>query len=190
MDRRLVAIGLCVAAALCLAFAAVSSRWLVNASAHAELRFGLRSYTECLDAQCAQISNAEAVDQWRDQERPGGPKLASGAFVPMGWVTFVDLWLIVVGLVGAAALAALRKQPQLPIAPSTIALVGIMIALISGCVFVATKPGPNGMVGVGLSFFVFGAGCVIGIAAAQLSAKVNRPADPDLMADAMNPDDY
>ena len=190
MDKRVVAIGLCVAATACLVFATLSNRWLFNATAHAELGFGLRGYTECLDAQCARISNAEAVDQWRDQERPGGPKLASAAFVPMGWITFVDLWLVVAGLAGAAAIALARKQPQLPIAPTTIALVGIMIALITGCVFVATKPGPNGMVGVGLGFFVFGAGCVLGIAGAQLIAKVNRPADPDLMADAMNPDDY
>jgi hypothetical protein len=46
------------------------------------------------------------------------------------------------------------------------------------------------MVGVGLSFWVFGVGTVMGIAGAQMMAKVNRAPDPDLMAGAMNPDDY
>jgi hypothetical protein len=31
---------------------------------------------------------------------------------------------------------------------------------------------------------------VLGIAAAQLLAKVNRPLDPDLMQDAMNADEF
>jgi hypothetical protein len=50
-------------------------------------------------------------------------------------------------------------------------------------VFVATKPGPNGMVGVGLSFWIFGVGCVMGIAGAQMMAKVNRPPDPEWTVD-------
>jgi hypothetical protein len=37
---------------------------------------------------------------------------------------------------------------------------------------------------------VFGAGAVLGIAGAQILAKVNRPVDPDLMHDAMNPDEF
>jgi hypothetical protein len=57
-------------------------------------------------------------------------------------------------------------------------------------VFVATKPGEAGFVGVGQSFWVFGAGAVLGIAGAQMLAKVNRPSDPDLMSDAMNPDEF
>jgi hypothetical protein len=70
-----------------------------------------------------------------------------------------------------------------PIAPTTIALLGVMIGLITGCVFIATKPGPTGMVGVGLSFWIFGVGCVMGIAAAQMMAKVNRPPDPEWTVD-------
>jgi hypothetical protein len=65
-----------------------------------------------------------------------------------------------------------------------------MLALISACVFVATKPGGNGALGVGVGFWVFGGGAVLGIASAQLLARVIRPADPDLMADAMDPDQF
>ncbi|MGH9883906.1 MAG: hypothetical protein ACREBE_00135, partial [bacterium] len=66
----------------------------------------------------------------------------------------------------------------------------IMIGLISGCVFVATKPGDVGTVGVAWSFWAFGIGSVAGIAGAQLLAKQIRPADPDLLQDAMNPDRF
>ena len=50
-------------------------------------------------------------------------------------------------------------------------------------VFVATKPGPPGMVGVGLSFWIFGVGAVMGIVGAQLLAKVNRPPDTEWTVD-------
>jgi hypothetical protein len=50
-------------------------------------------------------------------------------------------------------------------------------------VFVATKPGPTGMVGVGMSFWIFGAGCVMGIAGAQMMAKLNRPLEPEWTVD-------
>jgi hypothetical protein len=78
----------------------------------------------------------------------------------------------------------------LPIAPSSLALLSIMAGLIAGCVFVATKPGPPGYVGVGISFWLFGAGAMLAVPGAILLAKVNRPPDPDLLEGAMNPDQF
>ena len=207
MNRRVIAIALGVVAAACLIIAAFTDHWLVNSSPEAKIGFGLRRNQECLSTgwtsyapldearaadkwKCVSASNGETVDKWQALEKPHGDRLASGVFAPFGWITLVVVLLAAVGLLGAAGIAAARKQPQLPIAPTTVALVGVMIGLISGCVFVATKPGPAGMVGVGLSFWLFGVGCVLGIAGAQLLAKVNRPPDVDLMADAMNPDEY
>lgn len=210
MNRRVIAIALGVVAAACLITAALTDHWLVNSSAEAKIGFGLRNNEECLSTgwtnyeplradehraeptswTCKSASNSVVVDQWKALEKSHGDRLASSAFAPFGWITFVDVLVAALGLLAAAGIAAARKQPQLPIMPTTVALVGLMIGLITGCVFVATKPGPAGMVGVGLSFWLFGAGSVIGIAGAQLLAKVNRPADVDLMADAMNPDEY
>ena len=102
----------------------------------------------------------------------------------------IALALAAASLVVAAGIAISGKKPQLPITPTTIALLGIMASLITGCVFVATKPGPAGFVGVGISFWVFGVGAVLGIAGAQMLAKVNRPPDPDLMEGAMNPENF
>jgi hypothetical protein len=185
-DLRPLAIGLAVAAAACLLFGAFTSQWLARASRSGEIGFGLRSYQECVtwskETQCKRQSNAELIEQLR-KAGPEAKKQASSAFVPMGWVTFVGILIAALALLACAGLAGARKQLELPVSPASIALLGLMVILITGCVFVATKPGPPGLVGVGLSFWVFGIGCVMGIAAAQMIAKLIRPPDPDLTVD-------
>ncbi len=190
-DVRPLATGLCAAAAACLLYAAFTHTWLVNASRYQEIGFGLRSNFECGTSfqfgeqesqSCRWLGNGELIDTWREMGSEAA-KLTSGAFAPMGWVTFILALLAAAGLAAAAALGALNKPMDLPVAPTTIGLLGVMIGLITGCVFVATKPGPAGMVGVGLSFWIFGIGCVMGIAGAQMMAKVNRPPDPEWTVD-------
>ncbi len=170
--NRSLAIGLALAAAVALVYAGLTRQWLV--SADSSVKLGLRS-----DA--ALIEELHSI--W-------GDKYTSSAFAPMGWATLVECLLAAVGLAAAAGIALARTRPDLPMAPTTLALLAIMAALITGCVFVATKPGAPGFVGVGISFWIFGAGAVVGIAGAQMLAKVNRPVDPDLMEDAMNPEHF
>jgi hypothetical protein len=55
---------------------------------------------------------------------------------------------------------------------------------------VATKPGETSFVGVAIGFWVFGAGAVAAIIASLLLSRALRPADVDLTADAINPDDF
>ena len=193
-DMRPLATGLCAAAAACLLYAAFTHTWLVNASRYAELGFGLRSNFECGTSysfdgvaeqsaqKCIEYSNSELIAKWRDMG-PEAAKLTSGAFVPTGWITFIVALLAAAGLAASAAFGAAKKAADLPIAPTTVGLLGVMIGLITGCVFVATKPGPAGMVGVGMSFWIFGVGCVMGIAGAQMMAKVNRPPDEEWTVD-------
>lgn len=193
-DLRPLASGLCAAAAACLLYAAFTHAWLVNASRYAEIGVGLRSNYECgvsysfdgeqetSEQKCADLSNSELIAKWRSMG-PEAAKLTSSAFVPTGWITFIVALLGAAGLAASAAFGFAKKAPTLPIAPTTVALLGVMIGLITGCVFVATKPGPAGMVGVGMSFWIFGVGCVMGIAAAQLMAKVNRPPDEEWTVD-------
>ena len=189
---RMLAIALAVAAAGCLLTAAFTKNWLVNGNVYEQIHFGLRTMTvsgSSFGEEDATRTNSQVVDDMRETNAAAA-RDTSSAFAPMGWATFVECLLASLGLVLAAAIALARKQPDLPITPTTIALLAIMLGLITGCVFVATKPGPAGYVGVGLSFWLFGGGCVLGIAAAQMLAKINRPEDPDLMADAMNPDQF
>lgn len=183
-DNRQLALGLAIAAALCMLYGGFTKKWLVNGGSHSEYGFGLRSNYQCATGyddkqRCEEHSNGEVVDLFKQMN----PKFASGAFVPTGWITFIALLLAALGLAGAAAMAAAKKPMDLPIAPTTIGLLFSMIALITGCVFVATKPGPPGMVGVGLSFWIFGVGSVMGIVGAQMLAKVNRPPDPEWTVD-------
>jgi hypothetical protein len=193
-DLRPLATGLCAAAAACLLFAAFTKSWLVNGNRYAEVGFGLRSNYECgmsyafdgaaesSKQSCTETANKEFIDKWRSMGE-SAKKLTSAAFVPTGWITFIVALIAAFGLLAAAAYGAANKPMNWPIAPTSIGLLGVMLGLITGCVFVATKPGPTGMVGVGLSFWMFGIGCVMGIAGAQMMAKVNRPPDPDWTVD-------
>jgi hypothetical protein len=188
------AVGLLGAAAL--AIGALSPSWMANPDVVGvrgfvgELRIGPRGVDHCIADWCRELSNAELGDEIAAGYPLDKGKYTSAAFGPAGWVALAASLIAALGLVGAAAIAAARKQPQLAISPASIALLGIMVALIAGCVFVATKPGPPGMVGVAWGFWVFGAGCIAGIAGSQLLARVIRPPDPDLLADAMDPDEF
>src|ERR1700733_7320370 len=115
-NRRLIgALGL--AAAACLVFAMFSRHWLVND--RLDLLFGLRDNLTCgVPDMCAPTSNSSLVELMGTS--------ASGAFPIFGWITTVTCGLAALGLAIAGALALANKQPNLPISPSTIAIVAIM----------------------------------------------------------------
>lgn len=108
----------------------------------------------------------------------------------LGWIVFVALLLAAASLATASIIVFAGKRVRLPVMPTTSALLASAVALICGCLFVAFKPGPPGYVGVGLGFFVFGAGCVLGLWASLKLNKLMRPHDPDLLEDAMKPDEF
>lgn len=226
-DNRMLAIGLAIAAALCLVTAAFTKHWLANGK---HFQFGPLGYSTChrpfsyddkgAQWQCKTGSNAEFVAEVqrtidmmegmrsslddsglsvaerqnvtfsevsRSLGRGGGLK-ASGAFPITGFITMGLSILAAIGLIWSAVVALQKKRPEFKVAPTTIALLSIFVAMITGCIFVATKPGFAGMVGVSWSFWLFGAGTVAGIASAQMIAKLIRPIDPDLAA--ANPELY
>ncbi|MDB4962457.1 MAG: hypothetical protein JWP01_2456 [Myxococcales bacterium] len=188
-DPRMLAIGLAVAAAVLLAFAAFSKDWVARPMS---VGFGPMGCHDCNLLEFnkpGSMSNGAFVDMMRTMGEDGA-RHTSSAFAPAGWITFGLCLIAVLGLLGAAGLAFAKKRPDLPVAPSSAALLSIMVALISGCVFVATKPGGPGFVGVSNGFWAFGIGAVMAIAAAQMLAKINRPVDPDLLDGAMNPEQY
>jgi hypothetical protein len=122
--------------------------------------------------------------------RPGLLDHASAAFVPAGWAALVLLGLAGLMLLIAAAIAATGRRPQLPVSPCSLAVVALGLDLLCGIVFVATKPGPSTMIGIGPAFWIFGGGILFGTAAALLLARAIRPLDPDLLEDAIDPEDY
>lgn len=195
-NKRVVGLGLAVVAAGLLIFASLSRTWLHNP--RLGLSFGPRGCINCCylvgdaDDGCS-LSNAGFVESMRVMNAQLGEEKAmptSGVFAPMGWAACVLCLLGALALLATAALAFLNRRPTLPVSPASIALLALMGALLAGCVFVATKPGPAGFVGIGSAFWTFGIGTVAGIAAAQMLATLIRPIDPDLLEDAMNPDQY
>lgn len=114
----------------------------------------------------------------------------TAAFWVFGWVTLIAIWIAALSLVLACVMVLAKREFVWPVMPSTTALLGIAVALISGCVFAALKPGPAGYVGVGIGFLAFGIGVVSGLWSSVMLAKLLRPADPDLLEDAMNPDQF
>ncbi len=193
-DNRMLAITLAVVAAGLLLFAAFSKNW-VGRPAPLDIGFGPLGCHGCsLDGESGSMSNYAFIDSLREKatEAFGSDDNAhaSSAFAPMGTVTFVLLLLAGLGLLASAGLAAKKLRKDLPVAPTTVALLSLMTTLLTACVFVATKPGGPGFVGVSMGFWCYGIGAVMGIAAAQMLAKLLRPVDPDLLDGAMSPDQY
>jgi hypothetical protein len=168
-----------------------------------DIRFGPLGFERCAkpyrgfemhetpaEVTCESISTAEFNRRIGEAAALERDKYTSGAFSPAGWIAFATCLLSAAGLLVSAGLVFARKKKELPISPASVALIGIMGAMASGCVFIATKPGPAGMLGVDLGFWAFGAGTVIGILSAQLLAKELRPPDPDLLAGALDPEEF
>lgn len=114
----------------------------------------------------------------------------SPTFPLIGLIAFIACLIAAVSLAIAVAVVLAGKRIRLPVMPTTTALLGVLVALGSGCLFVAFKPGPPGYVGVGVGFFVFGAGVVLGLYSSLKLNKLMRPHDLDLLEDAMKPDEF
>jgi drug/metabolite transporter (DMT)-like permease len=166
----------------CLGVAALSTHWLVAmySGVDSGTRFSLREATDCTAGDCHALSNGAMSDVL--------PHL-SAAFAPAGLITFVACIVAAVFLAISCALALAGRRPEWPMSPTTLAFLGAAIAIISGCVFVATKP-DAATLGLGWAFPVFCAGAVCGLAGSQLLARALRPIDPDLLADSFDPDDF
>jgi hypothetical protein len=174
-DTRLTSVVLCVVATTLLTAACMSKRWLANGNAHESVSYGLIRFTECTEGQCATHPNQRQSEFMRNRyPRP------SVAFAPAGWITLGASALAIVSLATCGLLGLLKQRLELPVAPASLALIGLTVALLAGCVFIATKPGGLGSVGVDWGFVVFSAAVVTGIVAAQRISKDIRPLDPDL----------
>ncbi|HRC58366.1 MAG: hypothetical protein IPI49_28155 [Myxococcales bacterium] len=162
---------LCLVAATLLAAVCMSKRWLANGNDQVTVSYGLIRNTECREGRCLTRPNSELPVLL--QTHP--PEAISPAFVPAGMATLGASALAIVCLVICALLALGRSRLQLPISPASLALLGLLVAIVAGSVFIATKPGMRNRVGVDWSFVVFGVAVVTGIAAAQrISAELRQ----------------
>lgn len=176
-NARLTSVALCLVAAMLLTAACMSKRWLANGGGPDSIAYGLIRYTECIDGKCATRGSDVAPEALRKRHPP---EQLHPAFPVAGWVTLGASALAIVALAVCGLVGLFRKRLALPIAPSSLALFGLLIAMVGGAVFIGTKPGGLGRVGVDWGFVVFSGAIVIGMVAAQRIAKEIRPIDPDL----------
>lgn len=178
-NSRLISVALCLVAATLLTAACMSKRWLANGSGADSLSYGLIRFTECIEGKCqTHPSDVEPVALTKRLPR----EHLSPAFPIAGWVTLGASALAIVALATCALLGLLGRRLALPIAPSSLALLGLLVAMVAGALFIANKPGGLGRVGVDWSFVVFSGAVIIGIVATQRIAKEIRPIDPELEA--------
>lgn len=191
-DNRQLAIGLAIAAAALLIFSAFSRSWVERPGRGNSIGFGPMGCHDCamIVGESGNMSNGAFVTAMRDQLGSEGTRVTSAAFAPMGWVTFGLSLIAGLALLWGAFVAYQNKRPELAVSPPSIALLTLMLGMLTACVFVATKPGGPGFVGVSIGFWAFAGGLVAGIVGAQMIAKLIRPVDPDLLDGAMNPDSY
>jgi hypothetical protein len=195
-EHRELGIGFAAAAGLALVIAALTHGWLVNPYM-GDIQMGLISTHMCeTHDRCDSMTNFALMSNLREQAerddttiehmqtegrtefsemRTDSAAEVSGAFAPAGLVTMIACIIGGLALMATAVLAYKKIRIALPLHLSTIALIGIMVSLIFGCIFIATKPGGIRGVGVGYSFWIFGIASVVGIIGAQILNKLVKP---------------
>lgn len=175
----------CLVAAV-LVLVSLFMPWLKSAKLgrDGEVTMSLRTFSICEGGRCESMSNMDLAKLMKEAKQSGT------SFPYFGWAT------LIVGLVGVIALGVAGgmglkgRFVREPIAITTVALVSLCLALVLGCIFVATKPGDGEygrLLGVSWPFFVFGIGVVGGIAGAQMLAKAHAPPEYDPYADPTAP---
>jgi hypothetical protein len=177
--QKQIAVALAAIAVVALVFGCVSRRWM--AADGIDAGYGPRGW-QCTGDECGpfegSLGNGRIVDLIQEAYKAygmsGGP---SKLFPIVGWITVGATAIAVIALILAAVQAWGAGVQTRPISPTTVALLTLLIALIAACIFVATNPfRAKGLSQVGVSwpFFVYGAGVVLGITAAQKLIKFKR----------------
>lgn len=193
--KRVLAIALGVIAAAALSVSAFSTKWLASPLAP-DAGIGLREAGVCDKGRCESMSN-EALVAYIEAEIAHIVELNKTAeerhMLPVprspwaGWpvcgtIAFVGCLLAAAGLAIGALLGVAGRRVAWPVMPTTIGVLGLIIAMVAGCVFVATKPEGMEALGLGWAFGVFGGGVILGLAAVFPLNRQIRPIDEDLGA--------
>lgn len=187
------AIALALVAAAGLVVAAFTNRWL--ASPDYEEGIGLRSFEVC-DGPCVAGSNFQLVEKLdheiakiieankhlTERDQVAVPRAPWHGFPVMGLTAFIASLIAAAGLLIAAFVAIAGKRIAWPVMPTTLVVLGLLFAIVTGCIFVATKPEMIEGMGVGWGFMTFGGALVVGLAAVFPLNRQIRWFDPELGA--------
>jgi hypothetical protein len=193
-QNRMIPILLAIAAAAGLVVAAFGPRWLADPD-HADIGFGLTTFEECITgSKCKAGSIGDLLDKidaeiaminahnetLPPREQVAAPKKPWRGFPVVGMIAFIGCLVAAGGLLVGAIVALANKRPEVPIMPTTLAVLGLFFAIVAGCVFVATKPAAVQMMEVGWTFYAFGGSIVTGLAAVFPLNRLIRPIDDEL----------
>jgi hypothetical protein len=193
--KRVLAIALGVIAAAALAVAAFTPKWLASPLAE-DGGIGLREAGVCVKGRCEYMSNDEVVE-WIEAEIAriveynktaeerhmlAVPRAPWGGWPVCGLIAFIGCLIAAAGLVVAAVLGMMGRRIDWPVMPTTLGVLGLIVAMVAGCIFVATKPEGMEELGVGWSFGVFGGGVILGLASVFPLNRQIRPIDEELGA--------
>jgi hypothetical protein len=179
VKKKQIALAVTAAAVLMLAVALFTKSWLAPADPLGG-GMGLRSYHITFKGETVgEGTNKALIASHNERARKSDKK--GPAFWIAGYGTLIVGLLAIAALTTAGVLVARGGFFLGPIAPSSVALLTLFLVLVLGAVFLATNPtrGTNFQLGASWSFWLFGAGVVTGIVAAQLLNKF-KPADPEL----------
>lgn len=136
--------------------------------------------------ECKKMSNFELADEIKKANEFAEKKQGT-TFAYFGLITLIICLGAAAAMLAGGVLGLMGKFVRSPIALTTVGLLGACLGLITGCIFVAVKPGGVGAIGVSWPFFVFGTAVVMGVAACQMLAKAFGPPEYDPYADPMAP---
>src|SRR5687767_13651671 len=194
--KRATAILLGLVAAAGLVVGTVTNAWLTSPEYGEAVGMGLREISVCDDGKCVSMTLFDLVESIEDEivrikhlneglpakEQMPIPRDPWNGWPVTGWITFVAALVAAGGLTLGVAFAAAGKRIAWPVMPTTIGVLGLMIGIICGCIFVATKPDQNQLLGVGWSFMTFGGAAVLGLASVFPLNRQIRPLEEELGA--------
>lgn len=157
---------------------------------HVRASMTLRSLEVCQNQgdgwECESRSNFELAKEIKKYNEISSKKEGT-TFPYFGLITLIICLGAAAAMLAGGVLGLMGKFVRSPIALTTVGLLGACLGLITGCIFVAVKPGGVGAIGVSWPFFVFGTAVVMGVAACQMLAKAFGPPEYDPYADPMAP---
>lgn len=136
--------------------------------------------------ECESMSNFKVAKELAAQNEHASKKQGT-TFPYFGLATLIICLGAAASMLAAGVLGLTGKFVRSPIAITTVGLLAACLGLITGCIFVAVKPGGVGTIGVTWPFFVFGTAVVLGVAACQMLSKAFGPPEYDPYADPMAP---
>lgn len=181
-EYREVGIVLTAVAALLFVISSLTHGWLKNPVFG--VKMSLISTEACGylngDETCESASHFKTTSAAKEAAAEFAPERAdeiSGAWPWMGLLTLILALVAAVAMFTTAWFGAMKKRAEWPISPVNVALATVMLALITACAFLATKPGGQHGVGVGYSFWLFAIGTMMGIVGVQILNKLVKPAE-------------